>query len=66
VTTLDIRLPIGLLIATIGALLVGYSLVSEPALYQRSLGINVNLWWGGFLLVLGGLMLWLARSPSRR
>ena len=53
---LDIRLPIGLLFAILGGLLVLYGLVSDPAIYQRSLDINVNLWWGLVLLVFGILM----------
>jgi hypothetical protein len=31
--------------------------VSDPAIYQKSLGINVNLRWGAVLLVFGVLML---------
>ncbi len=54
---LDIRLPIGILFAIIGLLLVLYGLFSDPALYQQSLGININLWWGAVLLLFGGLML---------
>ena len=58
---LDLRLPIGLMFSIIGALLVVFGLVSDPAIYQRSLGINVNLWWGLVLLVFGLVMLWLVR-----
>ena len=48
---LDIRLPIGGLFSILGVLLVGYGLLSDPGIYVRSLGINVNLWWGVALLV---------------
>lgn len=58
---LDIRLPIGLLLAINGLLLAGYGLVSDPAIYQRSLGMNVNLGWGSVLLMAGLVFLWLAR-----
>lgn len=58
---LDLRLPIGWMFTAIGALLVGYGLISDQAIYARSLGINVNLWWGVVLLLFGGMMLWLAR-----
>lgn len=54
---LDIRLPIGLLFTLIGLLLAGYGLVSDPAIYQRALGINVNLYWGVVMLVFGVAML---------
>jgi protein-S-isoprenylcysteine O-methyltransferase Ste14 len=57
---LDIRVPLGIMFALLGVLLVGYGFLSDPALYQRSLGINVNLRWGWVLLVFGALMLWFA------
>jgi hypothetical protein len=38
---------------------VGFGFFSDPAIYQRSLGIDVNLWWGLVLLAFGALMLWL-------
>jgi hypothetical protein len=49
---LDLRLPIGLLFSLFGVILVVYGLASNPAIYERSLRINVNLWWGIVLLVL--------------
>ena len=58
---LDIRLPIGGLFTVLGLLLTGYGLVSEKALYQRSLGINVNLKWGLVMLVFGVIMVVLGR-----
>ncbi|HXG96286.1 MAG TPA: hypothetical protein VNJ06_04145 [Gemmatimonadales bacterium] len=57
---LDVRWPIGGMFSLIGMLLVIYGMVSNPALYERSLGINVNLWWGLVLLVFGLVMLALA------
>ena len=57
---LDIRVPIGSLFVILGALLAGYGLFSNPAIYQRSLGVDVNLWWGGALLAFGLAMLALA------
>ena len=54
---LDIRLPIGLMFSIVGLMLVAYGLTSDPSIYQRSLGINVNLWWGLVLLVFGLAML---------
>ena len=59
---LDIRLPIGILFTLLGLLLVVYGLVSDPSIYQRSLGINVNLWWGLAVLAFGLLMWALARA----
>lgn len=57
---LDLRLPIGLMFSIFGVILVGYGLASDPAIYARSLGINVNLWWGVVLLAFGLVMLRLA------
>ena len=66
---LDLRLPIGLMFALFGAMLTGYGLVSDDAIYDRSLGINVNLWWGLVLVAFGLVMLGLAwrgrpRTPA--
>jgi hypothetical protein len=55
---LDIRLPIGMMFSLLGALLTIYGLAtSSDSIYQSSLGLNVNLWWGLVLLLFGGLML---------
>ncbi len=56
----DIRYPIGLMFALFGAMLTVFGLVSDPAIYQRSFGINVNLWWGIVIFVFGAVMLGLA------
>ncbi len=63
---LDVRWPIGGMFSLIGMLLVIYGMVSNPALYERSLGINVNLWWGLVLLTFGLIMLLLAYRAHRR
>lgn len=62
---LDVRLPIGFMFAIFGVILAGYGLLSGPEIYQRSLGINVNLWWGLVLIGFGVVMLLLARSGSK-
>jgi hypothetical protein len=63
---LDIRTPIGLMFAVLGALLMGYGLLTAGSdLYQRSLGLNVNLVWGAVLLAFGLGMLWLGRKRPR-
>jgi hypothetical protein len=54
---LDIRLPIGLLFSVVGALLGAYGALSNKAIYQRSLGFNINLAWGVVLLLFGATML---------
>ncbi|MGA2383295.1 MAG: hypothetical protein ABSG61_07655 [Gemmatimonadales bacterium] len=62
---LDVRLPIGMMFTLLGALLVVYGLVSDRAIYARSLGIDVNLWWGLVLLAFGVLMLTFALRSRR-
>lgn len=64
-TQLDVRLPIGGMFSLFGVILVVYGLVSGEEIYQRSLGINVNLWWGLVLLVFGLAMLGLAYRAYR-
>ena len=56
---LDIRLPIGLMFTLIGLLLAGYgtTTANDSTLYARSLGLNVNLAWGAFLILFGLAML---------
>ena len=60
---LDIRYPIGGLFAVLGLLLTGYGLATagDTEAYERSLFVNVNLWWGLVMLVFGAAMLWGAR-----
>jgi hypothetical protein len=62
---LDIRLPIGALFAVIGTMLVGYGLLGDRGIYAKSLGVNVNLWWGLALLIFGVAFVYFgARRPS--
>jgi hypothetical protein len=63
---LDVRLPIGLMFTVIGVAVAGYGLISDTAIYDRSLGINVNLWWGLVLLAFGLVMLALVTRAERR
>jgi hypothetical protein len=62
---LDIRLPIGLLFASLGSLLAVFGLFTgftDSALYERSLGFNINLWWGLVLVIFGAIMIALGRA----
>jgi hypothetical protein len=61
---LDIRLPIGLLFTVIGLLLTGFGWFSDAAIYQKSLGININLWWGLVLTIFGIGSLLLSRRHT--
>lgn len=61
---LDIRLPLGLMFALLGVLLLISGLVMDKGIYQRSLGININFWWGLVMLVFGVGMLLLGRRKT--
>jgi hypothetical protein len=66
---LDIRVPIGLMFAALGALLTLFGLItnSDAAIYRPSLGININLWWGMVMFAFGVVMLalaWRGRKPQ--
>jgi len=63
---LDLRLPIGLLFTVVGLMLTAYGLLADRAIYARSLGVNVNLWWGLVLVAFGVVMLALAWAARRR
>ena len=60
---LDLRLPMGMMFALVGAILVIYGVFtnSSPMYQEHSLGINVNFLWGLALLGFGLAMLGLAR-----
>jgi hypothetical protein len=57
---LDIRTPIGLMFAIIGALLAIYGLTSGT----ETLGLNMDLIWGSVLAVFGVIMLVLGRRGA--
>jgi hypothetical protein len=63
---LDIRLPIGMMFTLLGALLAIYGFATNSgAIYQASLGININLIWGGVLFLFGAIMLTCALKDRR-
>jgi hypothetical protein len=63
---LDIRLPLGLLFTVLGLLLVVWGALANPAIYQRSLGYNVNVIWGAVLLAFGLLFVSVSRRKLER
>ena len=65
---LDIRLPIGMMFTLLGALLAVYGLAtgSDTAMYQSSLGLNINFIWGSVLFVFGAVMFGLAIKDSKK
>ena len=64
---LDIRIPIGLLFTVFGIILILFGLFSDKAIYElHSLGININMGWGGVMLIFGSIMLFLVRWRRRK
>ena len=55
---LDIRIPLGLIFLSIGGIMTLYGVFTygDTALYERSLGVNLNLLWGCLMLVFGAIM----------
>jgi hypothetical protein len=63
----DIRMPIGMLFTLFGILLIGYGAATQgSAMYaEHSLGVNMNVWWGGVLLAFGLVMIGLTRMRRK-
>jgi hypothetical protein len=59
-------MPIGLMFTLIGTLLTLFGAFGSRAIYQRSLGVNVNLLWGVVLLVAGIVLLVAARPGHHK
>ena len=62
---MDIRLPVGIYFFLVGLILAVYGLVADSWIYQKSLGININLYWGILLCIFGVMMLLLGRRALR-
>ncbi|MDR2887620.1 MAG: hypothetical protein LBV26_06445 [Bacteroidales bacterium] len=62
----DIRIPIGLMFSIIGLMITAFGLftASDSVMYQKSLGINVNIIMGVVMLAFGLVMLFLARKKK--
>lgn len=58
----DIRIPIGLMFTIIGVIIsiMGLVTISDTEMYQKSLGVNVNLFMGALMLIFGLIMLFFA------
>jgi hypothetical protein len=56
---LDIKIPIGLMFTLLGLLLAIFGLATggDAEMYRRSLDININLWTGLVMVIVGVLML---------
>jgi uncharacterized membrane protein len=65
--SLDLRLPIGGLFSALGLVIGVYGIATNgSAIYETSLSININLWWGIVMLVVGLIMLAMGIRATRR
>jgi hypothetical protein len=64
----DIRIPIGLMFSILGILITGYGIftVSNTEMYNKSLGINVNIIMGILMLAFGLIMLYFSKKKKKR
>jgi hypothetical protein len=62
----DIRIPIGLMFSILGILICGYGIFtgSDTQMYNKSLGININLIMGAVMLAFGLIMLYFSRRKK--
>jgi hypothetical protein len=63
---LDIRLPIGIIFSIYGLIMIVYGALADPAIFERSMGVNIDVWWGALMLVFGVFMGALAFRASRQ
>jgi len=63
---LDIRIPLGLIFLLIGGLMSLYGLFTRntPDIYEKSMGINLNLTWGLIMFVFGLIMFLVGRRQK--
>jgi hypothetical protein len=64
----DIRIPIGLMFSILGILITGYGIftVSNTEMYNKSLGINVNIIMGILMLAFGLIMLYFSKKKKKQ
>jgi hypothetical protein len=62
----DLRLPLGLLFTIFGIILVVVGLTAPPEANARSLGLNMNLYWGLVQIAFGATMLIFVMISKKR
>jgi high-affinity Fe2+/Pb2+ permease len=61
----DLKIPLGSLLSFYGLILLLYGLFGPRHIYEKSLGLNVNLIWGAVIMVVGALFLGFAHFRRR-
>lgn len=63
---LDLRIPMGLMFTIVGAIMTIYGIFTRGSvIYEKSAGMDINLIWGGVMLVFGAAMLLLGRRAQK-
>jgi len=62
---LDIRVPLGLIFLFTGGMMAVYGLFTwHSAIYERSMGVNLNLGWGLMMAAFGAVMFFFGRRQK--
>jgi membrane-bound ClpP family serine protease len=65
---LDIKIPIGLMFTILGIILtiLGFVTMGDTDMYEQSMGYNINLFSGLFMLAFGCFMLFTSRLFKKK
>jgi len=62
---LDIRIPLGLIFIFTGGVMTIFGLFTQnSAIYDKSMGVNLNMGWGGIMLIFGAVMFFFGRRQK--
>lgn len=62
---LDIRVPLGMIFLITGGMMSAYGLFTRnSAIYEKSMGLNLNLGWGLVMLIFGAVMFFFGRRQK--
>ncbi len=62
---LDIRIPLGLIFLIVGGIMSLYGLFTHGSgIYEKSMGVNLNLGWGLVMFVFGAIMFFVGRRQK--
>jgi hypothetical protein len=63
---LDIRVPLGMIFLIIGGIMGIFGLMThgDATIYEKSLGVDLNLTWGAIMFVFGAIMFAVGRKKK--